>query len=69
MECNSLRSVTIPDSVTFIGERAFYYCSSLKSAEIPESAELGDSVFPDSCVVVKRKPANTDADTDVDNAE
>lgn len=34
---NSLISVTIAESVTTIGEYAFYYCSALSSITIPES--------------------------------
>lgn len=30
-ECSSLMCITIPDSVTSIGERAFYNCTSLTS--------------------------------------
>ena len=35
--CDSLSSVTIPNSVTSIGSSAFYYCSSLTSINIPNS--------------------------------
>ncbi len=35
--CKSLTSITIPDSVTSIGEGAFMGCSSLKNITIPES--------------------------------
>ena len=34
--CDSLTSITIPSSVTSIGERAFYNCSNLTSITIPE---------------------------------
>jgi hypothetical protein len=35
--CNSLKSITIPDSVTTIGNYAFYYCTSLTNITIPDS--------------------------------
>ncbi len=35
--CQSLKSVTIPDGVTKIGESAFSYCSNLTSVTIPNS--------------------------------
>ena len=43
---SSLTSVSIPDSVTEIGEDAFAFCSSLTSVSIPDSVtEIGDSAF------------------------
>jgi len=48
-----LTSITIPDSVTHIGDRAFYDCSSLTSTIIPDSvAEIGHGVFKD-CSALK----------------
>ena len=39
-------AVEIPDGVTSIGGRAFYYCSSLTSVTIPDSVtSIGDYAF------------------------
>ena len=44
--CESLTSVTIPNSVTSIGEYAFYECESLTSVTIPNSVtSIGDWAF------------------------
>ena len=44
--CDSLTSVTIPDSVTTIGEWAFADCDSLTSVTIPDSVtSIGYSAF------------------------
>ena len=44
--CNSLTSVTIPDSVTSIGGWAFSSCASLESITIPNSVtNIGGSAF------------------------
>lgn len=37
--CESLQRVTIPNSVTTIGERAFRMCESLRSANLPSSVK------------------------------
>ena len=46
MGCTSLKSVTIPNSVTSIGYYAFADCTSLKSVNIPDSVtSIGDYAF------------------------
>jgi hypothetical protein len=37
MNCDSLTSIEIPDTITSIGNYAFMYCSALTDIEIPES--------------------------------
>ena len=39
-DCSSLKSITIPNSVTSIGYEAFYGCSSLTSITIPDSVTM-----------------------------
>ena len=47
--CQSMVSVTIPGSVTSIGERSFWICCSLTSITIPGSVtSIGDGAF-DGC--------------------
>ena len=44
--CSGLTSVTIPNSVTSIGNYAFYYCSGLTSVTIPNSVTtIGERAF------------------------
>ena len=44
--CTLLTSITIPNSVTTIGESAFYKCTSLTSITIPNSVtSIGNSAF------------------------
>ena len=43
---SNLTSITIPDSVTSIGFRAFYNCTGLTSVTIPDSVtSIGDDAF------------------------
>ena len=50
----SITSVTIPDSVTSIGNYAFSGCYSLKSVTIPKSIKtIGKDAFPKNCNVIR----------------
>lgn len=44
-DMESLRSVTFPDSLTFIGNGAFMHCTALTSVTIPKNARLGNVPF------------------------
>jgi hypothetical protein len=45
-DCSGLTSITIPNSVTRIGDNAFAGCSSLNSITIPDSVtSIGDAAF------------------------
>ena len=44
--CTKLKSIIIPNNVTFIGTKAFYGCRSLKSIEIPSKVtQMSEDVF------------------------
>lgn len=45
-ECSSLTSVTLPSTITSIGENAFYNCSALTSIDIPSGVtSIGANAF------------------------
>ena len=47
--CNYLKSITLPDGITSIGDTAFYGCSALTNIKIPDSVtSIGDNAF-NSC--------------------
>ena len=51
--CNSLTSVTIPDSVTNMGEWVFYNCKNLKKAVIPGSVVCIDEYTFYNCYALE----------------
>ena len=52
--CTSLTSITLPDSITSIGSKAFYGCSSLQYNEYDNGYYLGNNTNP-YVVLVKAK--------------
>ena len=47
-DCENLKDIMIPDSVTSIGDHVFYWCSSLTSISLPETlTSIGVGVFTD----------------------
>ena len=46
--CADLKSIVIPNTVQYIGDRSFFGCSELESVVIPESVtEIGEGAFMD----------------------
>lgn len=46
MECNDLKSLSLPQSILSIGEKAFYNCTNLISITLPKKLErIGSSAF------------------------
>ena len=44
--CDSLTSITLPDSLTSIGESTFHRCTSLENITLPDSlTSIGDGAF------------------------
>ena len=56
--CSSLKKITFPSSLKFIGQSAFANCSSLTevSCELFSSIEHADISAFDDCLSLKEKP-------------
>ena len=45
-ESNSMSAIRLPQTITRIGNKAFFYCNSLQSIELPEQlSEIGEEAF------------------------
>ena len=54
---DKIKSVTVPNSVTFIGSYSFFNCSSLTSVTLPSGIEsIGDSAFAQSGLTSVKLP-------------
>ena len=60
MECDSIRFVSIPNSVTEIGKYAFKDCKSLLSVKIPNSVvSIGESAFYNCSLLIRVKMSDS----------
>lgn len=51
--CNKMTSISLPSSLTYIGEKAFYGCNSLLSLELPSSVTtIGQNAF-EKCLSIE----------------
>lgn len=50
---NLIKTVNIPDTVTSIGEKAFYNCSNLEKINVSYVTYIGDNAF-DNCLKLKK---------------
>ncbi|MDE6446719.1 MAG: leucine-rich repeat protein [Muribaculaceae bacterium] len=51
--CTSLVSFKVPESVTALGDKAFFGCGRLKECNIAPVASIGDSAF-ENCIALER---------------
>lgn len=45
--CSSLKSIRIPDTITYIGQFAFNHCNSLETITLPDNATFSPDAFND----------------------
>lgn len=43
--CSSLKSIRIPDTITYIGQFAFNHCNSLETITLPDNADFSPDAF------------------------
>lgn len=56
---SSIADITLPDTLTEIGEQAFYYCGALESIELPPAlATIGEDAFSNSALAAVTIPAS-----------
>ena len=57
--CEKLKEISLPDSITVIGEQAFAMCFSLEKMEIPDSVMLSPSSSDSFPAVFTLKPPDS----------
>ena len=50
MGCDQITEIVLPDSITFISDLAFSYCSNLKSINIPQNVTMVEQGVFDGCI-------------------